>query len=110
MRKCLQKLRKNNGESIGEVLVALLISVLSMTLLASMIAASVSLTRSSKEKLSDYYAAQNTLENKTAASVDGSVTFTDNSGNVKLTDGDIEISIRNNGQDGKEEILSYAKK
>jgi Tfp pilus assembly protein PilV len=104
-----KKLLKNNkGETITEVLVALLISVLSLTLLAGMISASVSMTDKSRKNITDYYTAENTLElNQVKAEETADVSFDGSDGEVKLSNDSIKVNVYTNG-DGKNEILSYS--
>ena len=59
------KLKSNAGESIGEVLVALLIAALALTMLASVIFTSSRLINESKTKLGEYYEANQDLEKRT---------------------------------------------
>ena len=68
------KLKNERGDSIGEVLVALLISAVALVMLASMIASSVSLTDKSKNKLKEYYTASIDLANQQDSSSDGTGT------------------------------------
>ena len=63
--KALNKLNKNKGETISEVLVALLISSLALVMLASMISATSKMIIKSKEKMTYYYEANNALESMT---------------------------------------------
>lgn len=66
MKKLIvRKLKNRKGESIGEVLVSLLISALALVMLASMITSSSRMIQSSKVKLQDYYVANNALETRT---------------------------------------------
>lgn len=55
------KLKSASGESIAEVLVAVLISAMALVMLASMITASTSMIRAGDEKLKDYYDANELL-------------------------------------------------
>lgn len=69
MMKTKQKkrLRSQAGETIAEVLIALLISVLALTMLAMMISSTVGLVNASKEKMNDYYTGNAVLEMQTAS-------------------------------------------
>lgn len=58
-----KKLHSQSGETIGETLVALLISSLALVMLASMISATVNLVSKSQTKMDDYYIANTALEN-----------------------------------------------
>ncbi len=59
--ECASKLKNNSGESIAEVLVAVLISAMALVMLASMITASTSMIRAGDGKLDDYYDANELL-------------------------------------------------
>ena len=61
---CRRKLSRNNGETLVETLVSLLICVLSLGLLAMMIAQSTVLIRQGDEMMDSYYASLNTLARK----------------------------------------------
>ena len=82
------KLKSQLGESIAEVLIALLISSLGMLLLASMIATSARLISKSKDRINQYVEAENNLVEQTGG-VSGTITInlTDSVGHtIKLTD------------------------
>ena len=72
MKKCAaalrRRLRDRRGESIAEVLVALLISAVSLLMLASLIATSTRLVRSSEALMETYYAANDELTKSMAGS------------------------------------------
>ena len=59
MRKLLRffskKIKSDRGDSIAEVLIALLISAVALVMLASMISSSTSMIDSSKKKIAEYY-------------------------------------------------------
>ena len=72
----LKKLRSKKGESIAEVLVSLLISVLALTMLAGMITASKNALERSKNKMDAYNTAmENVVNQSTAAGTPGKVTM-----------------------------------
>ena len=56
------KLRKRGGESITEVLVAVLISAVALTMLASMIAASTTMIQRSRSQMEKYYEGNRALD------------------------------------------------
>ncbi len=60
-KKLLEKLRSRRGESIAEVLVAMLISAVALVLLASMIVSSSRLILRSRDRMAEYDAANNAL-------------------------------------------------
>lgn len=66
-RRLLDKVRSQAGESIAEVLVALLISSIALVMLASMISSTTNMVNNSKTTMEKYYACNNDLEklNKT---------------------------------------------
>ncbi len=69
--KMRKKLHNKRGDSLAEVLIALLISSLALVMLASMITSSANMITKSKAKLRDYYeetAALNTLNAPAAVS------------------------------------------
>ena len=76
----IRRLRDRRGESIGEVLVALLIAAVALMMLASLIATSTRLTRSSEERMQEYYTANENLTASLAAAragtQSGSLVFT----------------------------------
>ena len=77
MKQFRKKLRSQIGESISETLVALLIAALSLTMLASMITSTVNMVDRSKEKMDQYYRANNALETLSSGETDpASLTFT----------------------------------
>lgn len=59
IRKCVRRLKNGRGETITEVLVALLVSALALTMLAAMVAASTRMVNESRNKIDEYYQAGN---------------------------------------------------
>ena len=55
MKKALAKLKNKSGETIAEVLVALLVSSLGLVILASMINASTNIIAKSRSLMEEYY-------------------------------------------------------
>jgi len=74
--KLLRKLRQRAGESIGEVLIALLISTLGIMLLASMVTSSVRLVDDSKAKMQRYINAENAIVAQGSSTLSGEVSMT----------------------------------
>ena len=114
MRKLLkEKLNSRKGESIGEVLVALLISALALVMLASMITASTRMIQSSRDKLNEYYLANNTLTDRPeTGSGSGTVTIKEGGAVVKLdvgsTDGTISVKYyKNDKAPANTQVVSY---
>ena len=71
LKKTAKKLKSDLGDSIAEVLIALLISSVALVMLASMISSSTSMIDSSKKNISDYYIATNSLTGSAAPSYSG---------------------------------------
>ena len=86
MSKILKKLRSKKGESIGEVLVALLISSLGLTLLAGMITSAKSVLDRSKTKMDSYNGNIATLVKHTS--------------DIRFT-GDVSIKVKEQGGEYK---------
>jgi Tfp pilus assembly protein PilV len=75
-KKIRSRLKSNRGESLGEVLIAVMISALGLVLLASMINGAKEAVIRSKETVSTYMTANNRLvENTEGSSGSGSVGF-----------------------------------
>lgn len=63
MKRYLKKrLRSQKGETIAEVLIAMLISALALTMLAVMISSTLSMVSRSKDKMDEYYRGSAVLE------------------------------------------------
>ena len=76
MRKRIKRrLRSQNGETIAEVLIALLISAIALMMLAQMVGNSTGLIVRSEETMDEYYEAVNPLADRNAADKTGMVTF-----------------------------------
>lgn len=60
-RRHWARLKRRSGESLGEVLISVLIAAVALVLLASMITASAGLTERSRERLKGYYTDQQRL-------------------------------------------------
>ena len=61
-KKLLGRIRSQTGESIAEVLIALLISALALVMLASMISSTQSMVDKSKNKMKEYDSQNEILE------------------------------------------------
>lgn len=85
MKAIGQKLRSQRGDSIAEVLVAVLIAAVALVMLATMLSTSGNLIRISRGHLEDYYEANNVLSDPpsdagTAGTVTLSAALTDAAG------------------------------
>lgn len=65
--RLISKIQNQIGESISEVLIALLISSIALVMLASMISATNSMVGKSKSKMEEYYSQNENLEQISAA-------------------------------------------
>ena len=72
------RIKNNKGDSIAEVLVALLISSVALVMLASMISSSSSLTEKSKNLMRTYYDSSVAITERSGSSVAGSVNIKEN--------------------------------
>ena len=64
--RLMKRLRSESGESIAEVLVALLIAAVALMMLAAMISSTVSIVNKSKTKMDEYYQNNAILELQTS--------------------------------------------
>ncbi len=128
MKNALRKSRKSaklkilsrRGETLTEVLVALLIACLSMSMLAGMIQASIKIINSADGKMEDYYEAGNRLASKELPDDDigGTVSFSyeDASGSsipIKLLPAENSIAVdyyTNSVLGETKKVVSYERK
>ena len=75
MKQIRNKIRSRAGESLAEVLVALLVATLALMILAGMISSTTSIVKASESKMGDYYAENAKLENISGTNT--TVTITD---------------------------------
>ena len=120
-KKVLEKLRSRRGDSIAEVLIALLISVVALVMLAGMITSSTRLIQRSKDAMEQYDAANNALSAMTANAPTANDTFTVSSktlsvadavtnDSVKLTEaGVISVKVYENTAYGGDKVIAYKK-
>lgn len=83
VNKSLRKLHDRRGESLAEVLAAMLVMALGMTLLVSMLAASSKLIAKSDSRFSRKIGQKNNIE--AVGNVDGAVSSGELHGNLKIT-------------------------
>lgn len=81
MKNIIVKLKSQGGESLGETLIALLISILGITLLAMMIQTSSNLIRKGSEQFESYITKENELVKKGSSTYEGQV-FISNSTDI----------------------------
>lgn len=78
------KLKNQNGETIGETLVALLIASLALVMLASMIQTTVNVVKKSETIMTTYYDAESKME--TAPSASATISITDTEGTLSVSE------------------------
>lgn len=112
LQAMVKKLKSKKGESISEVLIALLVSALAVVLLAGMINASTEMIQKSKNKMEKYVNAENGIVEQNADDPDtGRVTVQVNNQAAKLTDDTpdtgIPVKYYTNSESGKYTVRSY---
>ena len=95
-KKVLEKLRSRRGDSIAEVLVAVLISAVALVMLASMITSSSRLITRSKDKMEEYYEKSSALADHGGTVSTGSVRLTTKDGGSTVTVKNWEVSYSEN--------------
>ncbi len=111
-KKVLKKLKSRGGETLAEVLIALLISALALTMLAGMVSVSGNLVLNSMDRMEEYVAAENDIVSYTASdSAVGSITLNmTGSGDLKITekcDVSLPVSFYKSRVIGKVAVVSY---
>lgn len=108
--KMMKRLRSHAGETIAEVLVALLISVLALTMLAAMISSTVSMVNKSKAKMMEYYDANKVLELQETSLTTTTITIsgTDNATGNKVNESVTDVKLYENNE-LKEHVYAYRK-
>lgn len=109
--KISNKICSNAGESIAETLVALLISALALVLLAGTISASSGIITVSREKLADYYSANEGLVYFSSDTVTDDYEKTTSVSGCKVYFGDeengIDVVCYKNGAFSDKEVYAY---
>ena len=109
IKKALARIKDRRGETIAEVLVALLVSSLGIVTLAAMINSSASLVRKSRDGMAAYAEGENAVVKQSAASGSGTVTIIgEGNAAIRLTGGDgteITVQYYENGSNGS--VRSY---
>ncbi len=103
MKKIRAKLKSRKGDSIAEVLVALLIAGVALVLLASMITSSTNIISRSRERMETYYADNNALAAQSGGGGEATVT-------VKNGDSTLEtftVTPFVNHGPGNTDVISY---
>lgn len=109
MKKLLKKLRSAKGESLAEMLVALLFVALALIMMATMINSASRITMQSRQATREFYGGLNTLDNSAAGS-ETTASFKDSSGNaVSIGAGaDFKVTVSGNGETGNDAIYRYS--
>ena len=85
-KRLIDKLRSQIGESIAEVLVALLISAVALMLLANMVTSATRIVTGNREAFNQYITAGNALASHEGTTSSGTVSFAKDGASMKLTD------------------------
>lgn len=115
MDKIKNKLKSRAGESIAEVLVALLISSLALMMLAGLVSASARIVERSEGVVENYVSASNALVQHSGDGDGGTVTFKADGVPVNLTNDDadaaktIPVKYFKNTVLGNNTVTSYTK-
>ena len=112
LQATVKKLKRNNGETISEVLIALLVAALAIVLLAGMINASATMIEKSKEKNEKYTVAENGIVEQSGQSTEtGTVTVEIDRQAGRLSDAnstnEISVDYYTNGEAGSNPVRSY---
>lgn len=102
MKAMKNKLKSQKGETLVELLAAILISALSVALLMSGVAASIQMIRKTDETDDRFYQALSAAENRETPVAEG----VDSDAQVKVTEGSGEVSLPVQVY-GTEELYSY---
>lgn len=108
MKRMMKKLRSRAGESIGETLVALLISSLALVMLAGAIGAAARMVTRSKTAMEAYYATDKGMVERAASAGagTGSVALSGTDGTETIT-GSYSVNYYQNSL-GSTAVFSYA--
>ena len=113
LEKLKQKLQSRAGESIGETLVSLLIAALALVMLAGAISASSGVIMKSRDKLNDYYSANEEASGVVKMTSGGStvtdgITIEDNTSNTRaISDQSFKVTYYKNDKFGKKTVVAY---
>lgn len=102
-------LQSQAGETLVETLVAILISALSLVLLASAITSSSNMIRTSNDKLDKYYTENNRLVQRSASDGDVGITLTVSADGDSVTRNyaDKSPKLYKNSEAGPVEVIAY---
>ena len=100
----MKKLRSRAGESLTETLVALLISALALLMLAGAVTSATRVITRSKDKMTEYYAADAALANRTGTGNTLTVSLSDGSLNLE----GIQVAYYENDAFPSRPVIAYA--
>ena len=106
MNKWIKKLRSQAGESIGETLVALLISSLALVMLAGAVSAATRIVLQSKDAMQDYYDRDKKMVTASASPSTGKTTIRDADASNTIEDS-ADIIIYANDKFQNTPVYSY---
>ncbi len=112
-KRVIDKLRAQTGESIAEVLIALLVSAVALMLLANMITSATSIITGNREAFDNYVTAGNALMAHEGTASSGTVTFKSDNTEMKLTDdllSSSKITVTYYANTNRNIVKSYVKK
>ena len=113
-----RKLNNRSGESIAEVLVALLVASLALVILASMISSTSGIILTSKKAIHDYVVEENRLvEQSTTPDLSGNMIIKINNGssfiavkmNESYSDTNVAVDYFISSESGSKPVTSYKK-
>lgn len=113
MEKLKKKLKSQSGESLAETLVSLLIAALALIMLAGAMSASSGVITRSKEKLDDYYSANEgdsgviKMKSGGGTSADLGITITDSEAVYKIANQSFKITYYENDEFSKTPVIAY---
>ena len=105
-----RKLKSERGETLIEVLVAVLISALALMMFAGMISTSMRLTTESKNKLEDYYKTNASLEQKVSGGNNTSISMDGLAPVTNITYLQTKINKIINDRVNAEEMIKYTER
>jgi len=109
-KRLIDKLRSQAGESIAEVLIALLVSAVALMLLANMITSATSIVTGSREAFDKYVTAENALVSHEGTRSSGTVSFKCDGVSMKLTDTSAtSIGVYDYSNTSRDTVKSYVK-
>ena len=110
-KRICKKLRSKAGETIAEVLIALLISSLALVLLAQMISAATNMILSSEKTMKEYYKQNNVLAEQNTENKDSTATVTMTLGGLTFpptgSTETIQVELYKNDKIGKIDVIAY---